>query len=108
MVSRAGITVYSISKIPKSRGSQLDVGNLMMCLFVQDTAGDFDLRWRHAELEQKDPQDAHVLRRAGYNGPDPIFGSSETNSIVCRLWNGCRIVRPLYLEGNWRLSAWAF
>jgi hypothetical protein len=95
-----------ISKVPKGRGSQLDVGNLMMCLFVQDTAGDFDLRWRHAELEQKDPQGAHALRRAEYNRPDPIFGSSDTDSIVCGLGNGCRIVRPLYVEGNRRLSGW--
>ena len=79
----------------------------MMRLFVQDTAGDFDFRWRHAELEQEDTQGAHSLRRAEYNRPDPIFGSSETNSIACRLENDCRIVRPLDVEGNWRLSGWA-
>src|SRR5439155_4954861 len=56
-----------ISKIPKGRGSQLDVRNLMMCLFVQDTARDFDLRWRHAELEQEGTQRAHPLRRAEFN-----------------------------------------
>src|SRR5207244_5554262 len=71
-----------ISKIPKGRGSQLDVRNLMVCLFVQDTARDFDLRWRHAELEQEGTQRAHPLRRAEFNRPDPIFGSPETNSIA--------------------------
>ena len=79
----------------------------MMGLFVQETARDFDLRWRHAELEQEGTQRAHPLRRAEFNRPDPIFGSPETNSIVCRLGNGGRIVRPLNVEGNWRLSGWA-